>query len=77
MRCAALHCLQGYAWCFGLGQCSELLPGSTNIPAGPIGPSHSLLLSTLPVIAPPQKFPSLFIKLTQHSHEGEHPLDGS
>ena len=73
MRCAALHCPWGYTSHFGLGQRSELVPGSTDIPARPIAPSHRLLLSTLPVIAPPLKSPSLFNKLTQCSHKQEHP----
>lgn len=66
---AALYWPSGYTPCFTLGWCSELVPGSTDIPTSP---SHSLLLSPLPVADPPQRSPSLFVKLAQCSHRQEH-----
>lgn len=75
VRCAALHCPWGCTSRFALGQRSKLVPGSTNIPARPIAPSHGLLLFTLPVTVPPLKSPSLFIKLAQPQARAS--LDGS
>lgn len=75
VRCAALHCPWGGTSRFALGQRSELVPGSTNIPARAIAPSHGLLLFTLLVTVLPLKSPSLFIKLAQPRARAS--LDGS
>lgn len=69
MRCAALHYPWVYTTCFGLGQSSELVPGSTNIPARPIAPSPLYPACDCPAL----KSPSLFSKLTQCRHKQEHP----